>query len=161
MSTKRAFWACAGVLALAVMFIAGWVTARTGMGSRIDDASLTDRERAFTEQMRGATLVGYFTVAGREDQPGRPDRYDIASVSKVGEDLWQFNARMRHDDFDVTLPMTIPLRFVGDTPMVMMTDYSLPPLGTFTVRLFFYDDRYAGTWQHGATGGLMYGRIEK
>ncbi|MFN2445007.1 MAG: hypothetical protein ABR606_05420, partial [Vicinamibacterales bacterium] len=110
MSTKRAFWACAGVLALAVMFIAGWVTARTGMGSRIDDASLTDRERAFTEQMRGATLVGYFTVAGREDQPGRPDRYDIASVSKVGEDLWQFNARMRHDDFDVTLPMTIPLR---------------------------------------------------
>jgi len=27
--------------------------------------------------------------------------------------------------------------------------------------LFFYGDRYAGTWQHGEVGGLMSGRIEK
>ena len=30
-----------------------------------------------------------------------------------------------------------------------------------TVRLFFYGDRYAGTWQHGDTGGHMSGRIEE
>ena len=53
------------------------------------------------------------------------------------------------------------MRFVGDTAMIMMTDTSLPGLGTFTVRLFFYDDRYAGSWQHGEVGGLMSGRIEK
>jgi hypothetical protein len=29
------------------------------------------------------------------------------------------------------------------------------------VRLFFHGDRYAGTWQHGAIGGHMWGRIEK
>jgi len=33
-------------------------------------------------------------------------------------------------------------------------------LGTFTVRLFFYTDRYAGTWQHGERGGYISGRIE-
>jgi hypothetical protein len=42
-----------------------------------------------------------------------------------------------------------------------MTDTSLPGIGTFTVRLFFYGDRYSGTWQHGTVGGHMSGRIEQ
>jgi len=45
--------------------------------------------------------------------------------------------------------------------MIMMTNTSLPALGTFTVRLIFYEDRYAGSWQHEKVGGLMSGRIEK
>jgi hypothetical protein len=53
------------------------------------------------------------------------------------------------------------MRWVGDTPMIMMTDSSLPGIGTFTVRLFFYEDRYAGSWQGGDHGGLMFGRIER
>jgi hypothetical protein len=53
------------------------------------------------------------------------------------------------------------MHFVGDTPVIMMTDTDLPGIGTFTVRLFFYRDRYAGTWQHGAVGGQLSGRIEK
>jgi hypothetical protein len=59
------------------------------------------------------------------------------------------------------IPIVVPMRWNGDTPMIVMTDTSLPGLGTFTVRLFFYGDRYAGTWQHGAVGGHMSGRIEK
>lgn len=163
MSTAaRIGWALLFAAIVAAAFAAGWLTGRTGIGSRVDEASLADRERAFIERMRGAALVGYFTVSGRDEQPSRPDRYDIASVAKVGDDLWQFNARMRHDEVDVTLPVTVPMRFVGDTPVITMTDYSIPSLGTFTVRLFFYGDRYAGTWQHGdAIGGYMYGRIEK
>jgi hypothetical protein len=161
MSGKRVLGLLVVLVLLAGTFVAGWVAARTGMGSRIDEASLTDRERAFVEQMRASTLVGHFTMAGREGEPARPDRYDIAGVAKVGDDLWQFDVRMRHDDFDATLPVAVPMRFVGDTPVIMMTDYTIPSLGTFTVRLFFHGDRYAGTWQHGKAGGLMYGRIEK
>lgn len=161
MTRRRILWGLAAVVLLGVTFVAGWVTARTGMGTRVAVSSLTERERAFTEQMRGAALVGHFTIAGREGGPASEDRYDIASVAKVGDDLWQFNARMRHDDFDLTLPVTVPMRFVDDTPVIMMTDYTIPSLGTFSVRLFFYGDRYAGTWQHGAVGGLMHGRIEK
>ena len=48
-----------------------------------------------------------------------------------------------------------------DTPMISMTDVAIPSMGTFTVRLVFYGDRYAGTWQHGQVGGHMFGRIEK
>jgi hypothetical protein len=68
---------------------------------------------------------------------------------------------MRHGDTDVTVPFAVPMRFVEDTPIIMMTDYSMPSMGTFTVRLLFHGDRYAGTWQHGEVGGHMYGRVEK
>jgi hypothetical protein len=53
------------------------------------------------------------------------------------------------------------MRWAGDTLMIMMTDTSLPGLGTFTVRVFFYGDHYAGTWQHGEVGGRMSGQIAK
>ena len=146
-------------LLLFVLFGAGWVTAKLGIGSVVDPASLTDLERRFTEQMNGAALVGQFTIAGREDRTPRADRYDIASVEKVGDNRWRFNARI--GETGVSLPMVVPMRWIGDTPIIEMTDYSIPTVGTFSVRVFFYGDRYAGTWQHGPVGGHMYGMIEK
>jgi hypothetical protein len=128
------------------------------MGSVVEPASLTDLERAFTDRMSGASLVGQFTVAGR-DAPATPDRYEIESVQKVGDDQWRFNARIRPGG--AVLPIVVPMRWIGDTPVIMMTDYAIPAVGTFTSRVFFYGDRYVGTWQHGSVGGHMFGRIEK
>jgi hypothetical protein len=158
-----------GILRLAVVavlvaaiFVGGWLVGRLAIGSAVDTASLSDAERQFTERMRGVSLVGSFTVAGREDRTLHPDRYDIASIEKVGDDRWRFNASMTCCGLDgKTLPIVVPMRWNGDTPMIMMTDTSLPGIGTFSVRLFFYGDRYAGTWQHGKVGGHMSGRIEK
>ena len=141
----------------------GWLAGRSGLGSVIDPATLPAAERAFVERMRNVTLVGTFTVDGRDSRPPSPDRYEIASVEKVGANTWRFNARM--DCCGAAgqsgLPIVVPMHFAGDTPVIMMTDTTLPGIGTFTVRLFFYGDRYAGTWQHGAVGGQMSGRIEK
>ena len=142
------------VLVLAI-FGGGWLVGRLGIGSAVNPASLTDLERQFTERMRDVTLVGSFTVAGREDRPPRPDRYDISSVEKVGDDLWRFTAGMQCCGVNGAIPIVVPMRWNGDTPMIMMTDTSLPGLGTFTARVFFYGDRYpargstamlAGTW---------------
>jgi hypothetical protein len=147
------------LILLLLIFGAGWVTATLGIGAAADPASLTDLERKFTEQMQNASLVGYFTIAGREDRPPREDRYDVSSIDKIGDDRWRFNARI--GETGVSLPIVVPMRWIGDTPMIEMTDYSIPTVGTFSVRLFFYGDRYAGTWQHGPAGGHMYGRIQK
>ena len=149
------------VLLLLVMFAAGWLVAKTGVGSRVDRASLSDLERQFTDRMKGVALVGRFTIAGREDRQASPDRYEISSVEKVGADDWRFNARVTYGRVDVTLPIVVTMRWAGDTPMITMTDVTIPALGTFTARVFFYGDRYAGTWQHGNVGGQMFGRIEK
>jgi hypothetical protein len=144
-----------------LLFGGGWIVGRLGIGSVVEPSSLTDSERAFAERMRDVSLVGSFTVAGREGRVPRPDRYDISSVEKVGTNLWRFNANMQCCGVNGAIPVVVPMQWIGDTPMIMMTDTSLPGLGTFTVRLFFYGDRYAGTWQHGDRGGAMSGRIEK
>jgi hypothetical protein len=146
----------------AILFVAGWLVARTGMGTTVDRASLSERERQFADRMRGVVLNGSFTLTGRENQPLRPDRYEIAGVEKVGDGLWRFSARLVHEGTDLTLPIVVPMQWHGDTPVIAMTDYSIPGLGTFTCRVFFYGDRYAGTWQHGdGEGGHLFGRIDR
>jgi hypothetical protein len=144
-------------IVLLVAFAAGWFTAMMGLGSAMDPSSLPDRERQFAERMRGVSMVGSFTLDGREG-PARPDRYDISSVEKVGEDRWRFNARV--GERDVTLPVTVTMRWVDDTPIIMLTNLTIPALGTFSARVFFYGDRYAGTWQDGERGGHLFGRLE-
>ncbi len=152
----------AAVLAI-LLFSGGWLVGRLGIGSVVRPESLSEVERQFSERMRNSTMVGAFTVSGREGREPRPDRYEISSVEKVGDNLWRFNAKMNCCGVGGAgvIPIVVPMIFSGDTPMIMMTDHSLPGLGTFTVRVFFYGDRYAGTWQHGPVGGHMSGRIEK
>ena len=148
-----------GIVLAVLLAGGGWLAGRFGVGAAIAPSSLPQVEREFAERMRNVKLVGTFTVDGREPRPPRDDGYEIDSVEKVGEGQWRFNARFGR--FNTTIPIVVPLRFVGDTPVIMMTDTPLPIVGTFTVRLFFYGDRYAGTWQHGEVGGQMSGRIER
>ena len=148
------------VLVGLLAFVTGWLIGRTGIGSVVEPSSLAEAERAFSERMRDVALVGVFTVDGGEPKAPEPERYEIDSVEKVGDDLWQFNARMNCCGVDGAIPVVVPMRWVGDTPVILMTDTHLPQLGTFTVRLFFYRDRYSGTWQNGPVGGQMWGRIE-
>lgn len=152
-------WIALAVLLIAV-FAGGWLVARTGMGSAFDPSTLPAVERAFLEQMRGAALVGRFTVIGREDRAGTPDRYDLYGVDKVGPDQWRFNAKIGENG--ITLPIVVTMKFADDTPLILMTDATIPGMGTFTARVFFYGDLYAGTWAHqGKGGGHMFGRIER
>ena len=36
----------------------------------------------------------------------------------------------------------------------------IPGLGTFSCRVLIYNDKYAGTWTHGAAGGHMFGVLQ-
>jgi hypothetical protein len=149
------------VIALLVAFAIGWLVGTAGIGRAAPRRSLNDLEQRFTDQMHGAALVGRFTIAGREDRPASPDRYDISSVEKLAGNDWRFNVRIRYGSVDATLPVVVTMLWAGDTPIIEMTDVTIPSLGTFTARVFFHGDRYAGTWQHGQFGGHMFGRIEK
>ena len=91
--------------------------------------------------MQNVVLVGHFTVEGRETGGGSPERYEIARVVKVGDDRWRFDVHMVYGSVDATLPVVVPIVWAGDTPMVSITDFTIPTLGTFTARVFFYDDR--------------------
>jgi hypothetical protein len=154
---SRGFRIIAAAFLLLLTFGTGWIVAKAGIGSAMDVSTLPERERLFAGKMRNVSMVGRFTIDGREERPARPDSYDIYSVEKVGEDRWRFNARI--GEHNVTLPVVVTMRWVDDTPVIMLTDLAIPTLGTFSARVFFYGDRYAGTWQDGSVGGHMFGKI--
>ncbi len=134
-----------------------------GMADDLSADETAAREQEFSERMSRTVLVGSFTVDGQQDtNPLKEERYEIDSVVKASGNLWIFTARVKYGKIDTKLPITVPVEWAGDTPMVMLTKASLPGLGDeFSARVLFHDGRYAGTWQHGSVGGLMFGRIEK
>jgi hypothetical protein len=127
-----------------------------------DETDLEKRSSQFSELMQNCTLVGSFTTDGQNAAPPKPERYEIESAVPAADDLWVFTVRIKYGKLDTRLPVTVPLKWAGDTPMVTLTNASIPGLGDgFSARVLFYEDRYAGTWQHGPVGGHMFGKIER
>jgi hypothetical protein len=119
------------------------------------------REKEFQEMLSGVVLDGYFTIDGREDRGLRKEKYTIAGVSKLPGGFWTIQARIQYGDHDVTVPVPVSIEWAGDTPVISLTDATIPGLGTFTARVMFYRNTYSGAWWHGETGGRQFGRIVK
>ena len=124
--------------------------------SKSDQAAL---EQSFADRLTGATLVGTFTTDGKDGKSA--DRYQIVSAKKQQGDNWLMTYKAKIGDQVVEIPVPIKILWAGDTPVMTLTDLTIPSMGTFTARVMFYGDRYAGTWQHGDHGGHMWGTIEK
>ena len=60
------------------------------------------------------------------------------------------------------LPLPLPVEWAGDTPVITVNDVAIPGFGTFSARVMFYDDHYAGYWSHTGEedhGGHLFGLI--
>jgi hypothetical protein len=161
MSTRQSIFRILGILVLVgIAYIVGWGVGRAALGEGMNPDALPLVEQAFISEMNGAAMVGYFTVHGRESRAQTPDRYDIYSLEKVGDDRWRFNAKI--GETGITLPVVVRMKFADDTPVILLDGLSLPGMGMFSGRVMFHGDQYIGTWEHlGKGGGLMYGRIER
>ena len=125
------------------------------------DDSEQARFDSFRERMKGVRFSGFFTMTGR-DVPPMEETYEIQSAQKFGEeDLWIFTARVKYGKKDVVLPMPLPVKWVGEVPVITMKDLAIPGLGTFSAHVVIDGNKYAGTWAHGKVGGHLYGTIEK
>ena len=126
------------------------------------DIELTDREKRFAAMLSNVTLVGTYTQENNTDRAEK-ERYTIYRVSKIpGRDsLWRFDVRMEFGTVNLRLPLALPVQWVGRTPLIVLDDYGIPGLGSFSARVLFDGSRYAGTWQHGKVGGHLFGIIEK
>ncbi len=89
----------------------------------------------------------------------KEDRYTLGRVQKMQGDLWLIEARIQYGDHDVTVPLVLKVKWAGDTPVITLTDFTVPGLGTFTARVLFYRGQYAGTWSHGNHGGELFGKV--
>lgn len=125
-----------------------------------EQPSQEELEKQFAEKMTGATLLGQFTVSDMNDgKPLAQDRYAMGTVKKLPNGLWQFEARIQYGDKDVKIPLALPVKWAGDTPVITVTNIAFPGLGTYSARVLFYGDSYAGTWSGKTHGGEMWGKI--
>ena len=117
-----------------------------------------DLEKQFEQMMTGAALVGHSTLDGKEGLSGE-ERYSIDRVTKVGGDVWMFQARMKLDGHEIPVPIPVTIKWAGDTPVIEVTDIGIPGMGSYTARVILYRDRYAGTWSGKDHGGQLFGAI--
>lgn len=125
------------------------------------DAERARLEEEFAKSLSGATLVGYYTTTGKEQQDGlQAEKYRLGTVKKLNDqDLWLFE--YRYGDSDRVIPLPLVVKWAGDTPVITLTDLTIPGVGTFTARVLFYRGEYAGTWSAGDHGGQLFGRVEQ
>ena len=124
---------------------------------------LTPAERLFQESMVNVTLAGHYTQG--DSNQLHEDRYVIERVSKVKDELWKFEARIQYNKQDMKVAMSFPVKFAGDTPVISLTNFTVPGFGAFTARVVIYDGTYAGTWASAKPGskhgGAMFGKVLK
>ena len=119
------------------------------------------RNSALETALTGTQFVGVFTIDGQEGVPAK-EEYTIISVKKAEKSgLWIFKARIKYANQDVTLPVPVPIKWAGKTPVIEMDNLKIPLLGTFSAHIVIDDGKYAGTWKHGKVGGHMFGTIKK
>ena len=120
-----------------------------------------ERDAALSAMLSGATLEGSFTVSSDANPKLTNDKYTLGEVKKLDGNNWLFQTRIQYSDKDFTLPLTLPIEWAGDTPVVVVDNVGMPGLGTFSARVLFFNDHYAGYWQHGEVGGNLFGKIHR
>ncbi|MEQ8764432.1 MAG: PQQ-binding-like beta-propeller repeat protein [Planctomycetota bacterium] len=155
-------------IAVSTLVLCGFATAQPESSPKPESSQKPEKqetererlEREFAEMMTGVDMVGHFTVHGR-DIPPQEERYTIKSARKMIGDLWLITARIQYGGKDSTWPAPVKVKWAGDTPMITLTDVPVPGMGTFSARVLFFRDQYAGVWDGGDHGGQMFGRLER
>ncbi len=126
----------------------------------VGEASDSDQATRLAEYLNGCKFVGKFTIDGQDS--AKTEEYTISKCEKLAEaDMYRLTARIKYGDIDSELPLELPIRWSGNTPVITLDNFWIPAMGTFSARVLLHGDRYAGTWQHGDKGGHMFGKIQK
>ncbi len=117
-----------------------------------------DLDQKFQQMMSGVTLIGHSATLKDESVAGE-EKYVIEKVSKLGGETWLFHVRIQYGSHDLPVPLPVTIKWAGDTPVITMTNLTIPGLGTYTARVLLYQDQYAGTWSGKDHGGQVFGKI--
>lgn len=131
-----------------------------GVPAQESQPALTPLEKSFQDSMANVTLTGRFSRQGGTNLSD--DKYVIEKVTKLKDDLWRFDAVVAFKGQSLKIPISLHVKWAGDTPVIELTDEMVAGMGKFTVRLVVFRGQYAGMWS-GADGhgGQMFGTIVK
>src|SRR5262245_3019043 len=109
---------------LAAMSLAAQQTAPASTATAIPRApavELNGAEKQCKESTSNVSLRGFLTV-GDESQP-KEDGYTIGKITKIGEDLWSFDASIEHNGRAFKAVVKVPVKWAGDTPVLTLSNY--------------------------------------
>lgn len=149
-------------LALFLCYLTVSVSADEPAAEKKSPTELSAQYKKLEATLTDAKLVGNFTITGKDTDKLTKEEYTIVKAKKMeAGDLWIIEARIKYGDKDLTVPLPLDIKWAGDTPVITLTKFTIPGMGTFSSRVLLYEGRYAGTWQHDAVGGHLFGTIEK
>ena len=146
---KRVSFIAAGVLWLTMCGIA---LAQQNAASPTTQPDRETLEKELAQRLSGARLNGYYMSDGQEGPP-KHDSYTLRKVEKREGDKWLFTAVLSYGQQSRALPLTIPIYWAGDTPVISVTNFNIMGMGSYTARVMLYKDHYAGTWSSATHGG--------
>jgi len=140
------------ILALPLLFAFAWAQDSTPPA-----VALTPAEKQFQESMTNVTLTGFFTSG--DESATHEDSYTIDRVTKVSDDVWNFDARIAYNGKEFKATVAVPVKWAGDTPVLTLSNYMIKGHGVFSARILIHNGMYAGTWGAQDHGGKMFGKI--
>lgn len=153
MKNERTLLLYFGILASVLLVVARVAAAE-------DTQDLTPPEKRFQAAMTEATFVGRWFLV-HEESLGEPrdEEYRIQGVTKLRGNQWVIQARIRYGEYDLTVPVPVHVHWADDTPVISVTNFTLPGAGTYSARVLIHQNTYAGTWSGGDHGGVLSGAI--
>ena len=69
--------------------------------------------------------------------------------------------RIQYNKKDYKATVKVPVKWAGDTPVLMLQNYLIQGQGVFSARILIHNGMYAGTWGNQKQGGKMFGKVVK
>ena len=130
---------------------------------KTDAPSQEALEAKFQKMLTKAFLSGRWSPIDNAElgQEKKEDKYEIVSASKIKDDQWVINAKMRYGKNEMVLPITVQVKWSGDTPVIIVNNLSMGGGRSYSARVLFYDGTYAGSWNSSTGyGGVLYGTVD-
>jgi hypothetical protein len=113
------------------LFVASMLMAQEA----VTPVTLTASEKQFQEAMTNVTLTGFFTVGDSGET--HEDRYTVEKISKVGDDLWNFDARIQYNKQDFRATVKVPVKWAGETAVLTLSNYLIKGEGVYSAHSDF------------------------
>ena len=145
---------------LALICFAAFLFAGPGRADAEDAAAL---EAAFIEMLKNATLEGtWVPISGADAGEQKVDRYHVVRAEKIDGDQWHIVSKIKYQGQQMEVPIPVTVKWAGDTAVLILDDVATGGGKSYSARVLFHNDRYAGSWWgKNQPGGLVSGAITR
>ena len=145
---------------LLLTLIAAVLFAGPGRAAAEDPAAL---EAAFSAMLKNATLEGtWVPISGGQAGEQKVDRYRVVRAEKVDGDQWHIVSKIKHQGQEIEYPIPVTMKWAGDTAVLILDEVATGGGKSYSARVLFHNDRYAGSWWgKDQPGGLVSGAISR